>query len=155
MTDSLLEVVDFDLVKRRYLNGLGMSEDRAASVDALVVKGDVIVFIEFKNGKVNNRNVKDKIRDSLLIFNDITEKNLTYTRNKAELIVVYNEEKNPLPNQLRKEKMQETPSRIAIAEHLFSKANQEFIRFDLERYENLYFKAVHTYSKDKFSEYLY
>ena len=81
-----------------------MSEDRAASVDALVVKGDVIVFIEFKNGKVNNRNVKDKIRDSLLIFNDITEKNLTYTRNKAELIVVYNEERIRCQISLEKKK---------------------------------------------------
>ncbi len=154
MTELLKEAVSFDLVKRHYVNGLGLSEEVAASVDAVVQIGETVVFIEFKNGKVNNRNVKDKIRDSLLIFNDITGKNIAYTREKVELVVVYNCEKNPLPNQLKKGKTQESPSRTAISDYFTAKGQKELILFDLERYENLYFGRVHTYSPERFEAYL-
>jgi len=33
-------------------------------------------------------------------------------------------------------------------------ARKEFICFDLERYERLYFRNIHTYSKERFEEYL-
>lgn len=154
MTNSNMEVVHFDLVKRCYVNELGLSEDTATSVDAIVGFKDCISFIEFKNGKVNNRNIKDKARDSLLMFLDITGKNITYSRKEVELIVVYNIEKNPLPNQFKKGKLQETPSRIKIGEHIAAKAGETFILFDLERYKKLYFKEVRTYSREMFEEYL-
>ncbi len=95
-----------------------------------------------------------KIRDSLLIFNDITGKNIAYTREKVELVVVYNCEKNPLPNQLKKGKTQESPSRTAISDYFTAKGQKELILFDLERYENLYFGRVHTYSPERFEAYL-
>lgn len=154
MTQSKLEVVDFDLVKRRYVNGLGLSEDCAASADAVLQRKDGISFIEFKNGKVNNRNIKDKARDSLLLFSDITGKNITYTRENVDFIVVYNLEKNPLPNQMERERLQEEPSRIDIANHFLGRAGKELVCFDLERYEKLYFRKIHTYSKTQFEEYL-
>lgn len=152
MTESKMEVVDFDQVKRCYLNELGLSEENATSVDAIVPFVDHIAFVEFKNGKVNNRNVKDKARDSLLIFSAITEKDITYTRDKLDYIVVYNLEKNPLPNQIKKENVQESLSRVKIADHFLKKSKTEFIRFDLEPYKKLYFREVHTYPKEKFEE---
>lgn len=154
MTQSSLEVIDFDLVKRKYANKLGLSEENASSVDAIIQFENHLAFIEFKNGKVNNRNIKDKIRDSLLIFSDIIGESISYTREHAELIIVYNLEKNPLPNQLTKDTPAESPSRIKIADYFSSKAEKEFILFDLERYEKLYFQKVHTYPKEKFEEYL-
>lgn len=154
MTESKKEAVNFDRVKRHYVNALGLSEDNAASVDAIMQWEDHIDFIEFKNGKVNNRNVKDKIRDSLLLFLDITGKNIQYSRENLDFIVVYNLEKNPLPNQLKKGTPQESPSSIAIADYFLKKAHKKLIRFDLERYEKLYFRKIHTYPKEKFEEYL-
>ena len=68
--------------------------------------------------------------------------------------MVYNIEKNPLPNQITKGKLQETPSRIVIADFFIKKAKKELILFDLERYEKLYFRNIHTYSKEEFEEYL-
>jgi len=35
MTESQMEVIDFDMVKRYYANSLGCSEECAASVDAI------------------------------------------------------------------------------------------------------------------------
>ena len=154
MTTSEIAVVNFDLVKRSYVNGFGLSEEVATSVDAIVPMKDGILFVEFKNGKVNNRDIKDKARDSLLIFLEIIGKNITFSRSNIDFVVVYNIEKNPLPNQITKGKLQESPSRIAIAGSLMKKAKEEFILFDLERYKKLYFRNIHTYSKEEFEEYL-
>lgn len=68
--------------------------------------------------------------------------------------MVYNLEKNPLPKQAEKGQLQETPSRVYIADRFMGKAKKEFICFDLERYEKLYFRNIHTYSKEGFEEYL-
>ena len=154
MTSSETEVVNFDLVKRCYVNGFGLSEDAITSVDAIVPLEDRILFVEFKNGKVNNRNIKDKARDSLLVFLEIIGKNIAFSRSNIDFVVVYNLEKNPLPRQVQKGQLQDTPSRVSIADHFMGKAPKEFICFDLERYERLYFRNIHTYSKKRFEEYL-
>ncbi len=154
MTDETALVVDFDMVKRRYVNALGLSEDCASSVDALRENGGRMELVEFKNGKVNNRSIKDKARDSLLLFCDITGKGLSYTRGNVDFIVVYNAARNPLPRQAAKGQTQFSPSRTAIGEHFAAKAKKELILFDLERYERLYFRRVHTYSKERFASYL-
>ena len=154
MTSSETEVVNFDLVKRRYVNGFGLSEDAITSVDAIVPLEDRILFVEFKNGQVNNRNIKDKARDSLLVFLEIIGENIAFSRSNIDFIVVYNLEKNPLPRQVQRGQLQETPARVSIADHVMGKARKEFIRFDLERYERLYYRNIHTYSKEKFEEYL-
>ena len=80
MTESQLEAINFDTVKTKYANDLVLSEECAASVDALLETDENIAFVEFKNGKVNNRNIKDKIRDSLLLFCDLTKQTISDTR---------------------------------------------------------------------------
>jgi len=80
MTSSETEVVNFDLVKRHYVNGFGLSEDAITSVDAIVPLEDRILFVEFKNGQVNNRNIKDKARDSLLVFLEIIGENSFFSQ---------------------------------------------------------------------------
>lgn len=156
MTGSLKEAVDFDAVKTSYANDLGLSEECASSVDGIFKNSNNLVFVEFKNGnmKGEKRKVKDKIRDSLLIFGDITGVHITDTREWLEFVLVYNIEKNPMPNQVQREPVQESYSRVEIAKHFSKKAKEEFIRFDLERFKTLYFKEVHTYSEEEFEEYL-
>lgn len=154
MTEFEWKAVNFDLVKRHYVNALGLSENNAASVDAVLQFKNDCAFVEFKNGKVINSDLKNKVRDSLLIFSDITGKTILNTREELDFIVVYNLQKNPLPNQLKKGVLQESPSRIAIGNHFAAKARENYILFDLQRYEKLYFRKVHTYSKEQFEEYL-
>ena len=103
---------------------------------------------------MNNRNIKDKIRDSLLLFCDLTKQTISDTRKNLDFIVVYNEEKNPLPNQFKKQAVSDAPSRIAIGKYFLGKGNEELIRFDLERYKHLYFREVHTYTKAEFDKYI-
>lgn len=156
MTDSLKGAVDFDAVKTDYLNGMKKSEECATSVDGIFKTSKHMVFVEFKNGNMKNekRKVKDKIRDSLLMFCDITGKHIADTREWLEFILVYNIDKNPIRNQSVKNTVQESYSRLEIAKYFTNKAKEEFIRFDLEKYKTLYFKDVHTYSKSEFDEYL-
>ena len=156
MTESERPAVDFDAVKTEYTNSLNLSEENADSVDGMFEANGSLVFVEFKNGNMKNEKakVKSKIRDSLLIFCDITKTRIDDTRKIAEFILVSNLNKNPLPNQLKKRSVQESQSRVNIAKYLCQKAGKEFIRFDLERFQTLYFKAVHTYSKDEFEKYL-
>lgn len=154
MTESQIEAVNFDKFKTKYTNDLRLSEECAASTDALLQTDTGLAFVEFKNGKVNNRNVKDKIRDSLLLFCDFTQKTISYTREHVDFIVVYNEEKNPLPNQYKKQTNTDAPSRTEISRYFLGKGNQELILFDLERYQHLYFREVHTYTKEQFGNYI-
>lgn len=148
MTKSELPAIDFDLVKRKYANSLGLSEDKAHSVDAIVItkEENLEYFIEFKNGKVEGktkRNIKDKIRDSLLIYSDVTLKNVSYTRKNAIFILVYNEEKNKRGKSLDD-----------IRSHLMDKAQIEERRFDLEKFEDIFFKEVHTYTEKQFDNFI-
>ena len=154
VTESGIEAVDFDGVKRAYTRELGLSDESAASVDALIFHGGRVVFIEFKNGKVVNRDIKSKIRDSLLIFCDIVSKSISDTRREADFVLVYNFDKNPLPNQLTGGMVQESPSREEIAKYFLKKGGSELIRFDLEKYKSLYFREIHTYTKEEFEGYL-
>lgn len=150
MTERTEEAVNFDLVKRDYTNRLGLSEDTASSCDSLAFLPAGSVLIEFKNGKVRSADVKTKIRDSLLIYGGITGQSISDTRTEMEFVLVYNEQKNPnnapYPG--------DAPSRVTIASHLANRAKTEHIRFDLERFQKLCFRAVHTYTPEEFEKYL-
>ena len=44
--------------------------------------------------------------------------------------------------------------RTEISRYFLGKGNQELILFDLERYQHLYFREVHTYTKEQFGNYI-
>ncbi len=45
-----------------------------------------------------------------MIFCDITKKDASYTRSNIDFVLVYNESANPLPNQISKGFIQDSPS---------------------------------------------
>ncbi|MEB3060633.1 hypothetical protein VJJ74_05670 [Parvimonas micra] len=141
MTSDNMEVIDFDKVKREYLNNIGLSEECAKSVDAIIDFNGNFILIEFKNGKMKNekKTVKEKIKDSLLIFGDIIGKTISSIRNDTKFILVYNESKN---------------SKIEISKRVSYLAGEEIIRFDLEKYKGLYFQEIHTYTEKEFENYI-
>ncbi|MGT2846080.1 hypothetical protein [Streptococcus massiliensis] len=152
-TDKMIthnfEVYDFDDVKKNYCNKYNSSNEASKSVDTILInkQHDRIVFIECKSGSLIGRNsgkkksdIKSKLRDSLLIFNDINSKNLDFSRDKAEFILLYDESENP--------------SLGAIQKRLSQKAGEEFIKFDLGIMRGVFVKNVHTYTVDEFNKYL-
>lgn len=151
MTESMTPAVNFDQVKTCYANNLYKSEKCLNSVDALIELDERIILIEFKNGKVENSAVKHKMKDSLLLLCDILNTKISETREIMDYIVVYNKEKI---NSHKKNKVQESKSRDDIMGHLADKAESEIVRFDLERYIDIFFKNIHTYDKKEFKDYL-
>lgn len=55
MVYSEMEVINFDVVKTKYMNSLSASEECAKSCDALAQINNDIIFIEFKNGSMKNK----------------------------------------------------------------------------------------------------
>ena len=98
MAASMLEVVNFDSVKSKYVEKLAVPET-PTSVDAFYVASDGNMYlIEFKSGGLAKRKiveVKLKIFDSLLLLTDILQCNISETREQLNFILVYNETKNP------------------------------------------------------------
>ncbi|GMQ58652.1 hypothetical protein AN1V17_30470 [Vallitalea sediminicola] len=152
MTQSSLPVIDFDKVKDEYICDISISEIPKSN-DALYIKDEHLVFIEFKNGQVKGKkqfDIRLKIFDSLLIITDIINKGISYTRKNMDYILVYNDDKNFLFE--KKENIQDSFSRDEITKRIHGLANKELIRFGLERFQKLYFHEVHTYTIQEFEE---
>ena len=140
MTDSKIEV-NFDDVKDQYIKGMKLSKT-PCSTDALFVNNEQIYFVEFKNGKISNHeiySIYNKIYDTLLIFNDITDCNISYCRKNVKFILVYNENKN---------------YKTAINAHFAKKSGSKQPRFNLGQFEKIYFQKVCTYTEKEFEKFL-
>ena len=166
MTESPYDVIRFDHVKEHYAeDSFHKPRESLTSADALMEVSPrgaeaPFVFVEFKNGKLHEkdlRSLREKLRDSLLIFADITNSTIAAARSTLDYIVVYNAEKNPpAPGEapLKDAGIPESPSRLKIASRLAEKAHKELIRFDLERFQSIYYRNIHTYNETQFEDYL-
>ena len=155
MTDSLLEVIDFDKVKLQYCNLLGLEGEVPKSCDALLFLQNKTIFIEFKNGKVETFDVRKKIYDSVLIFSDLKKCTISETRKNIEYILVYNEEKNKNSKDCRefsKREIQESKSFKSISNSISKLAKKEIIRFRIGDFQNYILKDIHTYTMEEFEE---
>ena len=152
MTDSSLDVVNFDRVKELYIESLSLHEPPKSS-DAYFIHKDKMYLIEFKNGLMDNKKIYDvrrKIFDSLLILTDILQIGISYTRQNLSYILVYNETKNPVDKE--EKELQISPSRVKIADYFLQKGNRKFIRFNLAGFERIYVKDMFTVTVSEFEE---
>ena len=150
MTQSDIEVINFDQVKDDYIKDMKLSNTPCSSDALYISKNGELYFVEFKNGLMKKDkvyNVYNKIYDSLLIFNDITGKNISFCREHVNFILVYNESKNPYKTD--EVSMEDSP-KARIGKYFISKANKRYIRFDLERFKKIYFRDVFTYTETEF-----
>lgn len=150
MTNSQGNVIDFDKVKEDYLLQFEKTFKVLCSNDALFINAtDKAIFIEFKNGHLKRdiKNLKEKITHSLLIFTDITQTTISFTRENLNYILVYNESKNEDSHT-----MQSSQNRTKIANNVSKLGNKKLIRFNLEYCEQLFFKEVFTYTETEFED---
>ncbi len=155
MTSSEFEVIDFDGVKDDYIKTLKL-EDTPKSNDALYIKDTGLYFIEFKNGNMKKEihKVRRKIFDSLLIFTDIINKGISYTRENINYILVYNKDYRPNPTgKLDKDEVQESKELDKLAGFIIKHGRLESDPFELKKqFERLYFKKVYTWTAEEFEE---
>ena len=143
LIDNEKVVVDFDEVKTRYLKSLKLRNHYASSVDALFVKSEKLVFIEFKNGNFNNNEIKAKIKDSLLIFSDITKITISELReNAAFILVISNESYGKLRPQDKKA--------LAMARN----ASVDFAIYGLDYIRRYLFERVDCLSAEAFNNWM-
>ena len=146
---------NFDKVKTHYANSLGLTEEVAKSIDTLYYSRKInkYIFVEFKNGLMKNAkaDVIRKLKDSLLIFCDIFNANISFTRKNALFILVYNEEKNKKKNNTTNG---DEYGKDEMKDYIYGLAKEHEIRFGLERYRGLYFCDVFTYGKAEFNNVL-
>ncbi|EEY34765.1 hypothetical protein [Pseudoleptotrichia goodfellowii] len=143
MTESNLEVIDFDCLKDKYLGKIQFKGVGIRSNDALFTRKKKYIFIEFKNGEI--KNIKEyelhkKIYDSLLIFCDIFGKTLRETREEMDYILVAN-----FSNEKKSDE-------VLLEKFLKSAKIEERLRVGLRNFKGYCFKNVHTYSKEEFEE---
>lgn len=155
MTESQIEAIDFDQVKLDYSRKFNL-KNIPKSNDALCKIFGEFYFIEFKNGKINSRDLWKKIYDSVFILSDINGVSLSEIKKKISYILVYNEEK------INKEKANhKNPNRRISNSKSYGKilktvtkmGEKEVDYFRVrEFFENYCFKKVHTYSKEEFNK---
>lgn len=163
MTNSEIAVINFDKVKESYIKNMKLSHTPCSNDALYIDKNGDLYFIEFKNGIMTRPiifNVYNKIYDSLLIFNDIVEQNISFCRKHVNFILVYNEGKNSsedCDNESKHsskdcEMKNQDSSKAKIGKHFYSKAKKKYIRFGLEQFEKLYFQEVFTYTQQEFED---
>ncbi|MBQ7079830.1 MAG: hypothetical protein IJM92_09255 [Fibrobacter sp.] len=147
MSESEQEVVDFDAVKEEYKKKFCCNTGDARSCDALLIDNENIALIEFKNGKITDSKEKEKIRskigESLLIFNDLTGKNLSFDRAYVHFILVYNKQKND------KFETERVSSLNKFVDVLASKADDSYLLEGFKHYQFM-FKNVKTINEEEF-----
>ena len=143
MTNSNLQVIDFDCLKDKYTGKIEFKGLGVKSNDALFIQDRNYVFIEFKNGET--KNIKEfelhkKIYDSVFIFCDIFDKTLKDTRKELDYILVAN-----FSNKERNDKI--------LLNNLLKSINiEERLIMGLRNFKGYCFRNVHTYSKEEFEE---
>ncbi len=150
-------VIDFDHVKTAFCKSFAKSNEVFKSADALYLDKvkNKLVFVEFKNGKV--KGIKEKLKDSLLVFSDIAAVNLEFCRKYCEYIVVYNYEANKKYVEDEKLKLEEkTKSQTVDREYMklantISKyAKEELVLWNLNLMKDICVFDIHTYDIGEF-----
>lgn len=148
LSESLFPAIDFDEVKSEFF---GDSDDEIfRSNDALLIPShdnEKYVFIEFKNGKVTSHlkreQIRSKITESLLLFNDILDVKVSFDKNEVIYILVYNKEKN------QDFENQRSSSITRISDHIGHLAGTPYLLNEFSRYLK-FFKKVHTINNEEF-----
>lgn len=162
--DSNDKCIDFDKVKEYYFKKHNTKHQiiherknhgskyiymrEYSSNDAVKVFNGMDYFIEFKNqDKPKMSKMYGKIKDSLLIYMDIFDENLSYARENLGYILVYN------PNKVTNDKsgLGQYKEYDEIQNKIKALAKEKVDKFGLKsNLEEFYFKDVIVLSKNEF-----
>ena len=139
LTKCKTSVINFDEVKKVYLKNRGLLEGDSMSVDALYkLPSDVLCMVEFKNGDFTSAEIIEKAMSSVLIFNDITNTNIKFTRENMVFVLVYNSA------------VKKVNHRQLVANRKANLSKKKYSFFGLEHLNGLCFKDVEEIDKSEF-----
>lgn len=160
MTCSERAVVNFDDVKREYIENLSLSETPKSNDALFLSKDNKLIFVEFKNGFMDNAkkfSIRKKIYDSIIILTDIFNTGISTLKSEMEYILVYNESINSNEKEVLQKKrflVQHSEAFDLFAKSVSKMANTEYVCFGVKIFENYCFSKVHTYTEAEFEEFL-
>lgn len=160
MTCSERQAVNFDDVKRDYVEKLSLSEVPKSNDALFLSKNNKLIFVEFKNGfmdKPKKFSVRKKIYDSIIILTDILNIGVSRLRDEMEYILVYNESINSDEEESLKKKqylVQHSKAFDFFAKSVSQMANTEYVCYGISIFKNYCFSNVHTYTEAEFEDFL-
>lgn len=149
LSESEFPAVDFDEVVKSYCKGFGLEGDALSSNDALVLfqtNPPKFIFVEFKNGYVDSkekRKIRNKIDESLLVFSDIVDENVSFCRQNMNYVLVYNKMRN------EDFENKKNSSFTKFAEVIAGKAKEKFVIEGFAR-NKIFFNDVKILNQDEF-----
>lgn len=160
MSLSNIMVINFDKFMKDYSLSRSIIRELSSN-DALFCDDDCLVFVEFKNGRINNKDafdIRKKVYDSVLAFLDTTSMTLAEMRANTKYILVYNGRKDQYgvskQDSINGDCIQESPDFGDLTGNMNSISKTECILFGLDLFLNYCFKEVHTYTQDEFEHYI-
>lgn len=153
MSDSTVFAVDFDKLKDEYWNEISAENPqmeqhfRPKSWDALIPTETGIIFAEFKSGNFEPEDIYKKIYDSLLIFEDLTSRSISWTRKHCVFILVC------------RDRLRYSPSLYQMMDYADKYAGKDkkktkLFFSKLFGYKDYCFRDVRTMTKYEFDKYL-
>ena len=141
MTESSLEVINFDKVPNEFSRGKHWA-GVPKSNDALYIDSPLWTFIEFKNardGKLDQVDIYRKIYDSIMMLLELgIVPDMDFVRNHIGYILVCRAKK---------------PKNLAVIHNYAqNRAKSETILFGLRKLKDYLLAEVHTYSPEEFEE---
>ncbi len=140
MTKNENKVINFDKVVKDYVSSLNLKVTPKSNDALFKSKNGNIVFIEFKNGKLSDREkfeLKGKIFESVIILTELSDKTTAFFREHMEYVLVFNEEACP------QEK---------ISSAVYKNSSKQMIKFGLEYFKGYLFKEVQTITQKRFNQ---
>lgn len=158
MTNSKRKAIDFDMVKEKYMKPLCLTEIPKSNDALFITQNGRIVFIEFKNGRINSATkyeIWNKIYDSVIILTDILNIRISELKEELDYILVYNEAANSKnPEIQQKNDILNSSSFTELLNKISDYAKEEHICFGVRKFKNYFFRNVHTFSQYEFEKYL-
>ena len=142
MTESTIDVVDFDKIPQKFSKGKGWA-GVPKSVDALYIDLPSWTFIEFKNGSVDKCDIHRKIYDSILMLLELNiMPDMNFVRQNVKYILVCKEDPSVA--------VQKSPHQEKFKAYMEDRSQSEVVRFELKKLRDYLLAEVHTYSPDEF-----
>lgn len=163
MTNSSVEVVNFDDFIEAYFKENNSKAKKPDSVDALCMLNNKFCLIEFKNGQFKYSDISKKIGHSISVLMFKENKLPIDLRNNTMFILVYNKDSKKISDEEYKsfnELNYLGPSQIKcstsfdLIQNAVVPKSKPLIKFGVSSFENVYFSEVKTMDKDVFNQYI-
>lgn len=146
MIDDDRPIINFDHVKDQFAQSISPDgkkpKEGIKSADGYFQSGGRDFFVEFKNGKIDEKDLLTKIYDTAIVFCNLVNKSPEHLRLNGEFILVYN------PNKIKKN----LRARIEAIDVLAGPRSDRILHSIYSKVKGYLFNEVHECTPEEFEE---